>query len=104
MHAEACMQMHGTSKHCGSQVAADCHLMHSTGHNNFAGRRSLEKLYDANNRFIYLNMAYWEKNCLLSLNSSRSEVIHPERFLTVLNKKLIPGVVGSSSRNLRSDI
>ena len=45
MHAEACMQVHGTSMHCGSQVAADSHLMHSTGHKNFAGRRSLEKLY-----------------------------------------------------------
>ena len=41
----ACMQMHATSMHCGSQVAADCHLMHSSGHKNFAGRRSLEKLY-----------------------------------------------------------
>ena len=51
MHAEACMQMHGTSMHCGSQLAADCHLMHLSGHKNFAGRRSLEKLYGKNLEF-----------------------------------------------------
>ena len=41
----ACLQMHATSMHCGSQLAADCHLMHSRGHKNFVGRRSLENLY-----------------------------------------------------------
>ena len=26
------MAMHATSTHCGNQLAADCHLMHSSGH------------------------------------------------------------------------
>ena len=48
---DVCMQMHETSMHCGSQLAADCHPMQSKGHKNFAGRRSLEKLYG---RRLYL--------------------------------------------------
>ena len=38
IHLHACM-------HSQSQLAADCHQMQSSGHKNFAGRGSLEKLY-----------------------------------------------------------
>ena len=48
MHADACnfhaLRLHACM-HCGSQLAADCHWIHSNCDKNFAGRRSLEKLY-----------------------------------------------------------
>ena len=37
--------VHATSMHCGSQLKTDCHSMHSSGHNSFAGWRFLENLY-----------------------------------------------------------
>ena len=39
------MQTHATSMHCGSDLAADGVSTHSSGHKNFASRRSLENLY-----------------------------------------------------------
>ena len=44
-----CMQLPCTASvrmHCGSQLAADCHRIHSYCDKNFVGRRSLEKLYE----------------------------------------------------------
>ena len=38
--------------HCGSQLAAVAHRMQSISHNNFAGRRSLEKLYGSEALFF----------------------------------------------------
>ena len=43
-----CMQMHATSMHCGSQLAAVAHRIHSNCNKNFAGPHSLENLYVAN--------------------------------------------------------
>jgi len=39
--------MHVTAMHCGSQLAAVAHRIHSNCNKNFAGPRSLEKLYMA---------------------------------------------------------
>ena len=43
MHFHA-LRLHACT-HCGSQVAADCHWIHSNCDKNFAGRRSLDNLY-----------------------------------------------------------
>ena len=49
MHADACnfhaLRLHACL-HCAIQLAADCHWIHSNCDKNFAGRRSLEKLYN----------------------------------------------------------
>ena len=67
--------------HCGSQLAADCHLMHSSGHKNFAGWHSLEKLYavanptDNDERVL-------DGNKLKTINGSLSNHERDNFFLT----------------------
>ena len=91
--------------HCGSQLAADCHLMNSSGHKNFASRHSLEKLYDEDSLVSVAKAHFSQQDVLVAKICAVSDglvvriakikrqpcVVIASRLITVL---AIPKVVG----------